>query len=255
MKPADLPYDDTKAALANGKDCVVMVGPRGCGKSTWARENGLNEIFDGGVLRAPLAPTSVTRPFAAAATSATELYRIYIALKDAGLSSCVKYFRPPEGAQTESAAEFPHATPADDLGENVRRLYADWPRLAGKTDEQLAAEFAGEAIDMMGLSSAMFQDGGNLRFLCADEAARVRAVLARDEGDGPPPVDCRAPWSGRGVLISDTTALLLVSALRELQRGGGLKAANREGAEVLMRLYDEADLIERDVAGLEREEA
>lgn len=64
-----------------------------------------------------------------------------------------------------------------------------------------------------------------------------------------PPIDCRMKWGGRAVIVSETTAVLLMGAMRELQRAGGMKAHNADGARILAQCFDECDLIERDVAG------
>ncbi len=62
-----------------------------------------------------------------------------------------------------------------------------------------------------------------------------------------PPIDCRMPGSVRPVVISDTTAVVLLTAVRELQRLGGLKAHDRDGAATLCMAFDECELIERDL--------
>lgn len=102
------------------------------------------------------------------------------------------------------------ARKADDLGDNVVRLFAPgfFPR--ARIDEETGAEFH-----------------------------EIRAEA--------PPLDCRLKWGGRTVLISDTTALLLAAAFADLARAGRLRATSAASCEALARAFDECRLIERDV--------
>jgi len=62
-----------------------------------------------------------------------------------------------------------------------------------------------------------------------------------------PPVDCRLQWSGRAVVISETTAIILAACFERMDEARKIKPGTIKGAQELMRAVDEVRLIVRDV--------
>ena len=100
---------------------------------------------------------------------------------------------------------------------------------------------------------------------CDLSAGRVRAKLreAAPEDNAvcdavacfaptdPPPIDCTAPWSPQGLIISDTTALILAECFEIVRASKQLSASCRRSASDLARAFDEVEIIGAHVARVE----